>query len=220
MKWKPVWKLRSNTRNSKSDSQRQNVSLNETSEADTTDNNASTAEFPKFTVEIGEQVPLTIRPVMAEDLIKMEWGGEYQHFRRVYAEAFHRMQRGYSILWVADLPETGIIGQVFIQFICDRPELADGIERAYLYSFRVRSAFRSKGIGTHMMDIVEDDLRKRGFHYVTLNVARNNPRAQQLYVRRGYQVVAPEPGVWSYLDDRGVVRKVEEPAWRMEKALF
>ncbi len=160
-----------------------------------------------------------IRPVVGSDLPAMEWDGEFAHFRRVYAEAYQRMQRGYSVLWVADLPGTGLVGQVFIQLICDRPELADGYERAYLYSFRVRDAFRSQGLGSIIMDVVEDDLRQRGFQYVTLNVARDNPRAQQLYLRRGYRVVAPEPGVWSYQDENGDWHQVEEPAWRMEKIL-
>lgn len=160
-----------------------------------------------------------VRQVTESDLPAMEWDGEYTHFRRVYAEAYQRMQRGYTILWVADLPGTGLIGQVFIQLICDRPELADGDERAYLYSFRVRDVFRRQGLGSMMMEVVEEDLRQRGFLHITLNVARDNPRAQQLYLRRGYTVVAPEPGVWSYPDEKGVWHQVEEPAWRMEKTL-
>lgn len=160
-----------------------------------------------------------VRPVEEEDLPRMEWEGEYRHFRRVYADAFKRMQRGNSVLWVAEFPDFGLAGQVFIQLICDRRELADGIERAYLYSFRVRNAFRGRGLGTRIMDVVEEDLRRRGFRYVTLNVARDNSRAQQLYIRRGYIVVAPEPGIWSYPDEKGVWHQVEEPVWRMEKAL-
>jgi len=160
-----------------------------------------------------------IRPMVEADLPALEWNGEYQHFRRVFADAFQRMQRGFSILWVAELPKKGLIGQVFIQFTCDRPELADGTERAYLYSFRVQKKYRGCGLGTRIMDVVEEDLRRRGFAFVTLNVARDNPRAQQLYVRRGYRVVAPEAGVWSYPDDKGAWHRVEEPAWRMEKTL-
>lgn len=162
---------------------------------------------------------LIVRHVMKDDLSAMEWEGEYTHFRRVYNDAYQRMLRGYSILWVAELPDFGLVGQVFIQLTCDRPELADGTDRAYLYSFRVRQQFRSLGLGSKIMDVVEGDLRMRGFQYVTLNVARDNPRAQQLYVRRGYYVVAPEPGVWSYPDEKGVWHQVEEPAWRMEKIL-
>jgi ribosomal protein S18 acetylase RimI-like enzyme len=160
-----------------------------------------------------------IRPLVETDLPGLEWNGEFQHFRRVFQDAYQRMKRGISILWVADLPGVGIVGQVFIQFTCDRSELADGLERAYLYSFRVRNEYRGSGLGSRIMDKVEDDLRRRGFAFVTLNVARDNPRAQQLYLRRGYHVVAPEPGIWSYPDDRGVWHRVEEPAWRMEKLL-
>lgn len=160
-----------------------------------------------------------IRQLKEEDLPGLEWEGEFRHFRRVYAEAYHRQGRGLSFLWVAELPGRGIIGQVFIQFMCDRPELADGFERAYLYSFRVREEYRSQGIGSLMMDVVEEDLRARDFRSVTLNVARDNPRARQLYTRRGYRVIAPEPGIWSYQDENGEWHRVEEPAWRMEKEL-
>ncbi len=161
-----------------------------------------------------------VRNAQKEDLPDMEWNGEYRHFRRVYADAFQQMQRGHSLLWLAEHPNCGLIGQVFIQLICDRHELADGLERAYLYSFRVQTQYRGKGVGTRIMNVVEDDLLLRGFRYVTLNVARDNPRAQQLYVLRGYTVVAPEPGIWSYQDEDGIWHRVEEPAWRMEKSLY
>lgn len=160
-----------------------------------------------------------IRLARGEDLTALEWNGEFTHFRRVYADAYHRMLQGLSLMWVADLPGFGILGQVFIQLNCDRPELADGKTRAYLYSFRIRENYRSQGLGTRMMEVVEDDLRKRGFQYVTLNVAKDNPRAQELYERRGYRQVAHEPGYWSYPDEKGIWHSVEEPAWRMEKCL-
>lgn len=162
---------------------------------------------------------VVIRHARKEDLPAMEWGGEYTHFRRIYADAYEHMRRGHSILWLAELTRQELIGQVFIQLICDRPELADGVDRAYLYSFRVREMYRGQGLGNRIMDVVEDDLRQRGFQSLTLNVARDNPRAQQLYIRRGFVVVAPEPGIWSYLDEKGNWHRVEEPAWRMEKIL-
>ncbi len=162
---------------------------------------------------------IVVRQVTEEDLIALEWEGEYSHYRNIYADAFERARQGRSVLWIAELPRVGLIGQVFIQLVCDRPELADGYFRAYLYGFRVREAYRSRGIGTHLMKIVEEDLQKRGFHAVTLNVARDNNRARQLYERHGYRLVAPEPGIWSYLDENNIWHTVEEPAWRMEKRL-
>lgn len=160
-----------------------------------------------------------IRNLVSNDLPGLEWGGEFTHFRRVYAEDYQRAMRGLSILWVADLQSKGIIGQVFIQLICDRLELADGQQRAYLYSFRVRPDYRSSGLGTRILQVVENDLRLREYELITLNVAKNNIRAQKLYERCGYRIVAHEPGVWSFVDDCGVWHQVEEPAWRMEKKL-
>ena len=67
------------------------------------------------------------------------------------------------------------------------------------------------------MKTVESDLIQRDFKRISLNVARDNDAARRLYEREGYRVVAPEPGIWSYLDEKGRRRFVNEPAWRMEK---
>jgi ribosomal protein S18 acetylase RimI-like enzyme len=130
------------------------------------------------------------------------------------------MEKKLAVHWVADLPVVGVIGQVFVQLTCDRPELADGYQRAYLYSFRIRPAYRSHGLGTLIMEAVENDLRRRQFRIITLNVAKDNFSAQRLYRRRGYYIVAHEAGIWSYPDQDGVWHHMEEPAWRMEKRLY
>ncbi len=162
---------------------------------------------------------VVIRQMQESDLPALEWEGEYTHFRRMYADAFKRQQRGFSILWVADLPGFGIIGQVFIQLICDRHELADGLYRAYLYSFRIKPPFRSAGLGGRMLAVLETDLKQRHYHQITLNVAKTNTRARRMYEAHGFRVVAHEPGCWSYIDHEGNWQHVEEPAWRMEKLI-
>ncbi len=162
---------------------------------------------------------IIIRHLEKSDLKALEWDGEFTHFRKLYTDAYRRMQEGEIVMWVADLPGTGVIGQVFIQLDCGRPELANGIDRAYLYSFRIMPAFRNLGLGTLMMNTVEEDLRKRGFSCLTLNVAKDNPRARKLYERQHYRVTGNEPGIWAYYDHNGVLQHVNEPAWRMEKQL-
>ncbi len=171
---------------------------------------------PTGTTWLGE---VRIRLIQESDLPALEWEGEFTHFRRLYADAYRRFEQGLNLMWVADWPQVGLIGQVFIQLDCDRPELCNGIDRAYLYAFRIRPEYRNVGLGSKMMDIVEEDLRLRDFRWLTLNVARDNVKAQRLYYRRGYRIVAPEPGRWSYIDDQGRIREVVEPAWRMEKRL-
>ncbi|MCD4673701.1 MAG: GNAT family N-acetyltransferase [Anaerolineaceae bacterium] len=162
---------------------------------------------------------VSIREITNDDLPALEWDGEYSHLRKVYAHAFQAHKSGKAILWVAALPETGIIGQIFLQLISDRFELADGIDRAHIYSFRIKPEYRGFGLGSRMLDEAESFLLSLSFRYITLNVAKKNHKAQNLYERFGYQIISHESGCWSYLDEKGVWRDVEEPAWRMQKTL-
>jgi len=162
---------------------------------------------------------ITIRTASGSDLPALEWNGEYSHFRLLYQDIYHSSLRGEAIMWLADLPGIGVIGQLFVQLTSGREELADGSHRAYIYGFRVQTYYRGQGIGTQMLAIAEADLRQRGYGIVSLNVARDNQQARQLYERHGYRVVSAEPGRWTYLDEFGNRRQVIEPAWRMEKVI-
>jgi ribosomal protein S18 acetylase RimI-like enzyme len=163
---------------------------------------------------------IIIRPLLKTDLPALEWDGEYLHFRNVFADVYKKVEKGTVKAWVA-VSQTGeMIGQVFLQLSSDRRELADGWNRAYLYSLRVRQTWQNRGVGSRLLDVLEADLRKMGYSRVTLNVARNNQGAIRLYSRLGFQIVADEPGVWSYPDHKGVWRTVSEPSWRMEKKLI
>jgi ribosomal protein S18 acetylase RimI-like enzyme len=161
-----------------------------------------------------------IRIGREEDLPALEWQGEFIHFRKLYRQVYQNACDGRASIWVAELERVGIIGQVFVQFISSRKELADGETRAYIYGFRVRPAYRGSGVGTQLLKQVEQDLQKRRFRWVTLNVSRQNLAAQRFYRRNGYQIVAAETGRWTYLDHNGKQREVDEPAWRMQKKLL
>lgn len=163
---------------------------------------------------------VNIRRLEKADLPALEWGGEYTHFRRLYADIFESANKGKAVLWVAELQSSGVIGQLFVQLNSARHELADGINRAYIYGFRVQANYRGQGVGTQMMEVAEQDLSLRRFRWVTLNVGIDNPDARRLYERLGYKVVASEPGQWSYKDEQGQRHEVHEPAWRMEKSLM
>lgn len=159
------------------------------------------------------------RLLIKGDLPALEWGGEYRHFKRLYADIYESMKLGRALMWVAELREVGIIGQLFVQLSSGRTELADGSIRAYIYGFRIKPEYRRQGFGRQMMLQIETDLFKRRFQYATLNVAQDNPQALALYERLGYQVIASDPGRWSYLDHLGNRQEVSEPAWRMQKNL-
>jgi len=160
-----------------------------------------------------------IRPVVEKDLPALEWDGEYIHFRRLYAEIFANARKGLGIMWVVELIHGCIVGQVFVSLNGGRPELSDGNHRAYVYGFRVKTPYRKNGIGSLLMNVIENDLAQRGYRTVTLNVGKQNIDALRLYKRLGYQIVGSEPGSWAYIDHLGKRQSVYEPAWRMEKQL-
>jgi len=162
---------------------------------------------------------LIIRRLVWEDLPSLEWDGEFVHFRRLYAEAYRRSREGEAVLWVAELSDRGVIGQVFVQLKSQRHDLADGGTRAYIYGFRVRPPYRQQGVGTRLLQTLEEDLIERGFRRAVLNVARINLEARRFYERKGYRVIGRDPGRWSYLDENGARCEVHEPAWKMAKEL-
>ena len=162
---------------------------------------------------------LIIRQVTRADLPGLEWEGEYWKFRQMFADLFRNSLAGRTLMWIVVSPEGELIGQAFVMLKSGERDAADGKHRAYVFSFRVKDHWRNRGLGSHLMGFVEDDLRQRGFQFVTLNVAKDNQGALRLYKRLGYQVIESRPGTWSYRDPDGVVHHVKEPSWRMMKDL-
>jgi ribosomal protein S18 acetylase RimI-like enzyme len=164
-------------------------------------------------------VPIVIRQAERSDVNKLEWFGQYSHFRLLIRKAYREQVHGRRIMLVADF--NGFpVGQVIIQMSSTNIRIADGSTRAYLYSFRVLDLFQGMGIGTRLLHEAEMLLRNRGFSYTSLSVAINNPDAYRLYRRNGYYVLGEDAGRWSYVDQYGITHQVEEPCRVLEKNLI
>jgi ribosomal protein S18 acetylase RimI-like enzyme len=175
---------------------------------------------PVSPIDSGWLARVTIRHLKSEDLPSLEWEGEFKHFRRVYHEVYGRMRKGLAMMWGAELLGVGLIGQAFVQFKNASPLKFSGrLRNGYIHSFRVRPAYRRAGVGNKLMQTIEEDLAGRGFHLVSMNVSRTNVPALRFYSHRGYHIVKPDQGKWSYHDHRGVLKHVHEPGWRMHKKL-
>ncbi len=161
---------------------------------------------------------LNIRPVTREDLPALEWDGLFWKYRPMYARLFNNTQAGRTLMWLAEI-KGELVGQVFVMLKSGEKDAADGENRAYVFAFRVKEKWRNRGIGSCLMDFVEQDLHQRGFQFITLNVAKDNPEALRLYKRLGYKVTGSKAGIWSFKDPHGKVHRVNEPAWRMMKRL-
>jgi ribosomal-protein-alanine acetyltransferase len=70
---------------------------------------------------------------------------------------------------------------------------------ARLYSFAVASDQRGKGIATSLLATCEDVARVRGCIRMSLEVRRDNQRAQALYRKAGFEIVGTRP---DYYEDR------------------
>lgn len=161
---------------------------------------------------------VTLRPARHEDIPKLEWYGQYRHYRNLFQRAFREQQAGRRLILVADCNDFPI-GQIAIQFEGNAAHIADGQRRGYLYSFRVMEMFRGQGLGTRLIADAEQRLLAQGFTWATIAVAKDNPAAQRLYERLGYVRFAEDPGRWTYVDHRGTLRQVDEPCWILEKSL-
>ncbi|TVR21068.1 MAG: GNAT family N-acetyltransferase [Anaerolineaceae bacterium] len=159
-----------------------------------------------------------VRSAVRDDLQKLEWYGQYTHYRNIIGRAYQEQKRGHRLLLVADFGGFPI-GQLFVQYAAQNRRIADGATRAYLYAFRVFELFRGRGVGTYLLGCAEAILQDRGFRWATIAVARDNEGAFRLYRRLGYRIVAEDSGHWHYIDHQGITRHVHEPSWVMEKKL-
>lgn len=161
-------------------------------------------------------IPITVRAAEPDDMSRLEWYGQYKHYRNLIRRAFREQQRGRRLVLVADF--NGFpVAQIVLQFLANNRRIADGHSRGYFYSFRVMEMFRGQGIGTAMMHYGEQILRDRDYRFATIAVATHNDGALRLYQRLGYYRIAEDPGKWSYTDHKGTIRHVHEPCYILEK---
>lgn len=164
------------------------------------------------------QIDVKFRFAEEEDLPKLEWYGQYTHFRRVFQRAYEDQLAGRRLMLLADV-NGWPIGQVFVQLESLDESLAHLGRRGYLYSLRVMDHLQRCGIGSALVREAESILNSEGYSSVSIAAAKDNPGARRLYERLGYRVFMEDSGRWSYIDHEGRTRHVMEPCWVLEKNL-
>ncbi len=162
------------------------------------------------------RLSIVFRLAERSDLPKLEWNGEYVHFRRVFHQTFEEQRAGRRLMLLADLNNYPV-GQIFVQL--DSPDGWHNGQRGYLYSLRVIEPLRSQGIGTVLIREAERILIDHDYDVVSIAAAKDNLRARRLYERLGYAVAYEDDGRWQYVDHQGYTRHVVEPCWILEKNL-
>lgn len=168
--------------------------------------------------QLAVQLKVTIRKLQRDDLPKLEWYGEFKHYRYLFLRSYQGQVDGNRLMLVADVNDYPV-GRLFIQFNSPSSKFSDGHTKAYLYSFHMMEMFRGQGIGTRLIHAAETILRKRKFQYAIIAVAKDNEGALRLYQGQDYVIYGEDKGKWQYYDHRRRVRQVHEPCWLLEKKL-
>ncbi len=160
-----------------------------------------------------------LRSIKSSDLKNLEYGRLYRKFRKLMDLSFADNQVGKKVYLVAEI-KGKIAGQIIIDWRVLKDESkSDGRTRAYLYSLRVFPPYRSRGLGTKMLNFCLNYLKSRGFAFATIAAEKKNPLALKLYERLGFKIYKEENLPWKFEDDKGVKQQVSEPEWVLEKAL-
>ncbi|NBP30465.1 MAG: GNAT family N-acetyltransferase, partial [Flavobacteriia bacterium] len=94
---------------------------------------------------------------------------------QVYSEVFSTLQL--LILWLKS---------ILLNPILNKKEI-DGI---YIQNISVSAAARGEGIGSKLLNALENDAKQKNINALWLDVALDNPNAKRLYERMGFETVS------------------------------
>lgn len=168
---------------------------------------------------IDQEKKWLIRSVKKEDLRELEYGLMYRRYRRLMELSFLDHLEGRKVYLAASV-NNHIAGQIIIDWRILKDETkSDGKTRAYLYFLRVFPPYRNRGLGTAVINFCEKFLKERNFKFATIACEKKNPRALRLYEKLGYKTFKEEETAWEFYDHTGILRKIKEPEWIMEKKI-
>jgi len=121
---------------------------------------------------------------------------------------------GYREMFVA-VENGAAVGSISINLKDDVPGLL------HFFALDVAEADQDRGIGTRLIERVEDTARARGYTGVYLEVSVENTNARRLYTRLGYRAEgAPFANQWNRYDADGkLTEEIVETVERMFKRL-
>lgn len=153
----------------------------------------------------------TIRDGRPGDVEGMLWARSEEQ-RDAWRHQLDRAQTGETDFLVIELGDE-IVGKAVLDWTHD----ADGTP--WLRLFSVDPRFRSRGLGTLGILEAERRARARGHERIEMCVDDDNPRARDLYLRNGYEVVAPYLDEYDETLPDGSTRHVATPGVLLRKHL-
>jgi ribosomal protein S18 acetylase RimI-like enzyme len=90
---------------------------------------------------------------------------------------------GQVLLCVVDRSDSA---ERLIGYLWYKPDAA--MRSAFICDFHILAAYQGKGFGRQALEVLEGELKSKGFDRIKLRVAEDNARARQLYETTGFRV--------------------------------
>jgi ribosomal protein S18 acetylase RimI-like enzyme len=130
-----------------------------------------------------------------EDLPLLGWSGSASHVASI-GRALDRVELGEVEYLAVRAPGGEPIAKAGIDY-AKKPGAGT------IYQAATVSELQGHGIGTRLIAVAEERIRRRGVHAAELAVEDNNPRARALYERLGYREAGRERASWNREDSEG-----------------
>lgn len=124
--------------------------------------------------------PVRYRRATLEDIPQIE-ELEKENFPK---EAFGRRQIKYLLQSPNAIALTAYSNHKVLGYVIGMGRMGSLAVR--IYTFCVRKDYRLKGIGTSLLTMLEEECRKRGIRYLTLEVGEYNLIALRFYQKNGF----------------------------------
>ncbi len=159
-------------------------------------------------------IAVEIRPLTTEELgivevqVNFDWAAHQKHRERLGRQDEGRAI--YLVAWCGNIP----VGHVLLEWsgTTDEPMRSQLAHCPNLEDLFVAPKYRSKGVGSRLLQEAEARAKKECYPHIGLGVAVDNTSARRLYQRQGY--VDAGFGEYktggSYVDQEGMERTWEE----------
>jgi ribosomal protein S18 acetylase RimI-like enzyme len=90
---------------------------------------------------------------------------------------------GHVLLCLVDQSDAS---EKLIGYLWYKPDAT--MRSVFIYDFQILAAYQGKGLGKQALNVLESELKAKGFEQIKLRVAEDNNRARHVYEATGFRV--------------------------------
>lgn len=155
----------------------------------------ATVQGARDAIEAHGVETLVVDDLTVDDLPDIVWSGGETHIESV-AKELAKVASGEVEYLAVRAPNGKPIAKGCINY-------AEHDGAGTLTQLATVGGLQGLGVGSRMIEVAQDRIRQRGLSVAMMGVEDNNPRAQALYERLGYQPAGRKKESWTETDQQG-----------------